>query len=108
MNHHDDTCNDESCRPAELLGYSIKALNRENYKEDETGLMRPILTMPPVLLMGNSMYSPIVELPQTPDLCQMPVIEYPEDDVAEEESIISEDSYIEVEVSHCLMLTDFY
>lgn len=44
---------------------------------------RPILTMPPVILMGGPQSvppSPIVELPPSPAPNSMPIVEYPTDD----------------------------
>ncbi|XP_036330722.1 serine/threonine-protein kinase N isoform X4 [Rhagoletis pomonella] len=46
---------------------------------------RPVLAMPPVILMGgelaaNDMSSPIIEMPPSPAPSGMPIVEYPDDD----------------------------
>lgn len=67
----------------------------------DVDLLRPVLSMPPVILMANGSPSnsgnssprfnvhsippsPIVEMPPSPAPCQMPVVEFPsEEDVYE-------------------------
>lgn len=75
----------------------------QSHKEDAPDLLRPILTMPPVLLMGgygpNSGIippSPLVEMPPTPDANQMPTVEYPEDDEPPQEFVVQDQIDIEV------------
>lgn len=47
---------------------------------NSSNLMRPVITMPRVLIMGGGPTpSPIVEMPPSPAPNQMPVVEYPED-----------------------------
>lgn len=76
---------------------------RYHHKEDAPDLLRPILTMPPVLLMGGGIVppSPIVELPPTPDANQMPVVEYPEEDDEPAQEFIVQDQ-IDIEVRYLI------
>ncbi|XP_063702479.1 serine/threonine-protein kinase N isoform X2 [Culicoides brevitarsis] len=70
------------------------------HKDDAPDLLRPILTMPPVLLMGGSGIvppSPIVEMPPTPDANQMPVVEYPEEEDDEPQEFVVRDQ-IDIEI----------
>lgn len=74
-----------------------------SHKDDAPDLLRPILTMPPVLLMGGGIIppSPIVEMPPTPDANQMPVVEYPEDDDEPAQEFIVQDQ-IDIEVRYLI------
>lgn len=69
-----------------------------NADRNNKNLMRPVLTMPPVLLMGApQMASPIVEMPPSPAPSQMPMVEYPtEDDNMEDEYV--DDAIFDIEV----------
>lgn len=64
-------------------------------------LLRPVLTMPPVVLMGGPIMagpvtpSPIIEEPPSPAPNQMPMVEYPDDEYYAENV---DDDYLDINV----------
>lgn len=59
-------------------------------------LLRPVLTMPPVVLMGAPVTpSPIIEEPPSPAPNQMPMVEYPEEEYYGENV---DDDYLDINV----------
>lgn len=85
----------------------------------DVDLLRPVLSMPPVVLMGDSSNnsgsgnssprfnvhsippSPIVEMPPSPAPCQMPVVEFP----CEEDAYEYDEGGELVEVCFLLLLS---
>lgn len=97
--------NDRVVEPDDRLGRSNgnnlanNAFNN-SHKPYAPDLLRPVLTMPPVVLMGGPTAapvtsSPIVEEPPSPAPNQMPMVEYPEDEYYGENV---DDDYLEINV----------
>lgn len=78
---------------------------QQHQKSFAPDLLRPVLTMPPVVLMGGGTPvtpSPIVEEPPSPAPSQLPMIEYPEEEYYAE---TVDDDYLDINIEVRLVST---